>query len=106
MVRQRYRDLPCDDAHDMTLAAPVDDLIAWYEREARELPWRTRDASPWAVLVSEIMLQQTPVARVLPVYEEWLRRWPMPADLAAEPAGEVVRAWGKLGYPRRALPLP
>jgi A/G-specific adenine glycosylase len=89
----------------MTPTGPVDDLIAWYEREARSLPWRGPDASPWAVLVSEIMLQQTPVTRVLPVYEQWLRRWPTPAELAAEPAGEVVRAWGKLGYPRRALRL-
>jgi len=56
-------------------------------------------------LVSEIMLQQTPVARVLPVYATWLARWPTPADLAAEPAGEAVRAWDRLGYPRRALRL-
>jgi A/G-specific adenine glycosylase len=57
------------------------------------------------VLVSEIMLQQTPVVRVLPVWEEWLGRWPEPAALAGEPAGEAVRAWGRLGYPRRALRL-
>ncbi|WP_311764315.1 A/G-specific adenine glycosylase [Arthrobacter ipis] len=57
------------------------------------------------MLVSEIMLQQTPVVRVLPVWEEWLRRWPEPAALAREPAGEAVRAWGRLGYPRRALRL-
>ena len=57
------------------------------------------------MLVSEIMLQQTPVVRVLPVWEEWLRRWPEPAALAGEPAGEAVRAWGRLGYPRRALRL-
>ncbi|XAS67639.1 A/G-specific adenine glycosylase [Micrococcaceae bacterium Sec5.7] len=57
------------------------------------------------MLVSEVMLQQTPVVRVLPVWEEWLRRWPTPADLAGEPAGEAVRAWGRLGYPRRALRL-
>ncbi|UKA56386.1 A/G-specific adenine glycosylase [Arthrobacter sp. FW305-BF8] len=57
------------------------------------------------MLVSEIMLQQTPVVRVLPVWEEWLRRWPEPAALALEPAGEAVRAWGRLGYPRRALRL-
>ena len=57
------------------------------------------------MLVSELMLQQTPVARVLPVHEAWLERWPTPADLAAEPSGEAVRAWGRLGYPRRALRL-
>ncbi|CAM3151957.1 A/G-specific adenine glycosylase [Arthrobacter ulcerisalmonis] len=51
------------------------------------------------------MLQQTPVVRVLPVWNEWLKRWPTPADLAAEPAGEAVRAWGRLGYPRRVLRL-
>ena len=56
-------------------------------------------------MVSEFMLQQTPVARVLPVHEAWLARWPTPADLAADAAGEAVRAWGRLGYPRRALRL-
>ena len=69
------------------------------------MPWRAADCPPWGVLVSEIMLQQTPVVRVLPVWEEWLRRWPEPAALAREPAGEAVRAWGRLGYPRRALRL-
>ncbi len=57
------------------------------------------------MLVSEVMLQQTPVVRVLPVWHEWLLRWPEPSDLAREPAGEAVRAWGRLGYPRRALRL-
>src|SRR6476659_6269993 len=80
-------------------------VLAWYRRSARDLPWRAADATPWAVLVSEVMLQQTPVARVLPVWAEWLARWPRPADLAAEPAGAAVRAWGRLGYPRRALRL-
>lgn len=69
------------------------------------MPWRSPDCPPWGVLVSEIMLQQTPVVRVLPVWEEWMRRWPEPAALAREPAGEAVRAWGRLGYPRRALRL-
>ena len=85
-----------------TLHAPV---LAWYAEHARDLPWRAPGTSPWAVLVSEVMLQQTPVARVQPVYLDWLRRWPAPAGLAAEPAGEAVRAWGRLGYPRRALRL-
>ncbi len=80
-------------------------LLTWYDTHARVLPWRAESASPWAVLVSEFMLQQTPVARVLPVYETWLTRWPEPADLAAVPSGEAVRAWGRLGYPRRALRL-
>ena len=83
----------------------TDRLLAWYDEHARELPWRGPAASPWSVLVSEFMLQQTPVARVRPVHEQWLSRWPTPADLAGEPAGEAVRAWGRLGYPRRALRL-
>jgi len=77
----------------------------WYAGAARDLPWRRPGTSPWAVLVSEVMLQQTPVARVLPAYEQWIERWPTPADLAADPPGEAVRAWGRLGYPRRALRL-
>ncbi|HTW14422.1 MAG TPA: A/G-specific adenine glycosylase [Nocardioides sp.] len=82
-----------------------DPLLEWYDVHARELPWRGPQASPWSVMVSEFMLQQTPVNRVLPVHEAWLERWPRPADLAAEPVGEAVRAWGRLGYPRRALRL-
>lgn len=80
-------------------------ILAWYETHARDLPWRSPDACPWSILVSEIMLQQTPVARVLPVWQEWTKRWPTPADLASEPSGEAVRMWGRLGYPRRALRL-
>jgi A/G-specific adenine glycosylase len=80
--------------------APV---MAWYVDHARDLPWRGAD--PWAVMVSEFMLTQTPVARVLPVYEAWMRRWPTPAALAASASGEAVREWGRLGYPRRALRL-
>ena len=82
------------------LLAPV---LTWYDEHARDLPWRTPSASPWSVLVSEVMLQQTPVARVLPVHEQWLEAWPTPAGLAAVPPGAAVRAWGRLGYPRRAL---
>jgi A/G-specific adenine glycosylase len=84
------------------LHAPV---IDWFTAHARDLPWRRPTAGPWPVMVSEFMLQQTPVSRVLPVYEQWIARWPRPADLAAEPPGEAVRAWGRLGYPRRALRL-
>lgn len=80
-------------------------LVAWHDAHARDLPWRRPDCSPWGVLVSEVMLQQTPVARVEPIWRGWLSRWPTPADLAAESPGEVVRAWGRLGYPRRALRL-
>lgn len=79
-------------------------ILDWFTAARRSLPWRD-DPEPWRVMVSEFMLQQTPVARVLPVFEAWLRRWPTPADLAAEPSGEAVRAWGRLGYPRRALRL-
>ena len=80
-------------------------VLGWYAEHARELPWREPSAGPWAVMVSEFMLQQTPVKRVLPMYRAWMERWPTPADLAAAPAGEAVRAWGRLGYPRRALRL-
>ncbi len=77
----------------------------WYDGNARDLPWRRGGVSPWAVLVSEVMLQQTPVARVIPTWESWRQRWPRPAALAADSPGEAVRAWGRLGYPRRALRL-
>jgi A/G-specific adenine glycosylase len=80
-------------------------LLRWYDEHARDLPWRRTSASAWSVLVSEFMLQQTPVVRVLPVHEAWLERWPSPAALAAEPVGEAIRAWGRLGYPRRAVRL-
>lgn len=80
-------------------------ILEWYDEHARDLPWRRPEASAWSVLVSEFMLQQTPVVRVLPVHAAWLERWPTPSDLAAESSGEAVRAWGRLGYPRRALRL-
>ncbi|KAA1419557.1 A/G-specific adenine glycosylase [Nocardioides humilatus] len=83
----------------------VEPILDWYDAHARDLPWRREGASAWSVMVSEFMLQQTPVVRVLPVHEAWLERWPTPADLAAESSGEAVRAWGRLGYPRRALRL-
>lgn len=80
-------------------------VLGWYDRHARDLPWRDPDAGAWAVLVSEIMLQQTQVSRVLPVYRTWLERWPTPTALAADSVGDAVRAWGRLGYPRRAIRL-
>jgi A/G-specific adenine glycosylase len=85
--------------------ALADVVSAWYAVAARDLPWRRPGTSPWAVLVSEVMLQQTPVARVLPAYDAWLRRWPTAAELASDEPGEAVRMWGRLGYPRRALRL-
>lgn len=81
-------------------------LIDWFDEHARALPWRGQDSSqtsPWAVLVSEFMLQQTQASRVVVPFERWMARWPRPSALAAEPPGEAVREWGRLGYPRRAL---
>ncbi|MGA7204920.1 MAG: A/G-specific adenine glycosylase [Specibacter sp.] len=80
------------------------EIRQWFRQTARDLPWRG-DCPPWGILVSEIMLQQTPVVRVQPVWEEWMKRWPTPASFAAESQGEILRAWGRLGYPRRALRL-
>ena len=79
------------------------EITDWFKKNKRDLPWRKTDA--WGVLVSEIMLQQTPVQRVLPIYNEWMKRWPAPSDLAAATPAEVITAWGRLGYPRRALRL-
>ncbi len=80
-------------------------MLRWYDDHARELPWRGPGVGAWEVMVSEFMLQQTPVARVLEPWRQWIERWPTPSALAAAPAGEAVRAWGRLGYPRRALRL-
>lgn len=80
-------------------------ILPWYAVHARPLPWRAPGTSAWGIFVSEVMAQQTPVARVEPVWLEWMARWPTPAALAADPPGEAVRAWGRLGYPRRALRL-
>lgn len=79
------------------------EITAWFKENKRDLPWRKSDA--WGVLVSEIMLQQTPVQRVLPIYQEWMKRWPTAADLAKATPAQVITAWGRLGYPRRALRL-
>ena len=80
-------------------------VVSWFEDNKRDLPWRAPEAGPWGVLVSEVMLQQTPVSRVLPVYEYWMARWPSPAHLAQESLAEVLRAWDRMGYPRRAKRL-
>ncbi|HLS73305.1 MAG TPA: A/G-specific adenine glycosylase [Actinomycetaceae bacterium] len=82
-----------------------DSVLRWYAQHARDLPWRRPGTTPWGVLVSEVMAQQTPVARVAPVWQAWLTRWPAPADLAGAAPAEVLRAWHRLGYPRRALRL-
>jgi A/G-specific adenine glycosylase len=77
----------------------------WYAAHARDLPWRRPEATPWSILVSEVMLQQTPVSRVLPAHAAWLQRWPDPAALAAARPADAVRQWDRLGYPRRAVRL-
>jgi A/G-specific adenine glycosylase len=96
---------PWHHRHDMPEYAVHRCVTDWYASNARDLPWRRRDAGPWAVLVSEVMLQQTPVARVLPVYDAWMQRWPTPGALAGDSVGEALRMWGRLGYPRRARRL-
>jgi len=78
-------------------------ILDWFDQNKRDLPWRK--TTPWGVMVSEFMLQQTPVHRVLPIWEEWMRRWPTPLDLSLAKKSEVITAWGRLGYPRRALRL-
>jgi A/G-specific adenine glycosylase len=83
----------------------VPELLDWYDREHRDLPWRRPGVTPWQILVSEFMLQQTPVARVEPIWLDWVARWPTPSATAAASAADVLRAWGKLGYPRRAKRL-
>lgn len=80
-------------------------LACWFRANGRDLPWRQPECDAWGVLVSEIMLQQTQVNRVIPAWQAWLRDWPRPSDCAAASQGDVLRAWGKLGYPRRALRL-
>ena len=87
------------------VGALVADVVGWFDDHARDLPWRAPDRTPWGVLVSEVMLQQTPVVRVEPAWRAWMSAWPTPADLAAAPTADVLRAWDRLGYPRRALRL-
>ena len=80
-------------------------LFDWWSRYARDLPWRFGRTTPWGVLVSEVMSQQTQMSRVVPYWTAWMRVWPDAASLAAAPKAEVITAWGRLGYPRRALRL-
>lgn len=80
-------------------------LSQWFDEHGRDLPWREDGTDPWAILVCEVMSQQTPVARVITPWRQWLDLWPTPADLAAANPAEVLRVWGSLGYPRRALRL-
>lgn len=81
------------------------EIVAWYGANARDLPWRAEGTTPWGVLLSEVMSHQTQVERVAPIWQEWVQRWPTPAAFAAAGTDEVLRAWGSLGYPRRALRL-
>jgi len=83
----------------------VSSVNTWFDANKRDLPWRAEGYGAWGILVSEIMLQQTPVVRVIPRLAQWLERWPTPEALASSPSGEAVRAWERLGYPRRALNL-
>ncbi len=83
----------------------TDELLAWYQRNQRALPWRAAGVTAWQILVSEVMLQQTPVARVLPIWPTWVARWPTASATAAATQADLLRAWGKLGYPRRAVRL-
>src|ERR1700753_2666978 len=89
----------------MTLAVTHSELLEWYARSARDLPWRHPDVTPWQIMVSEFMLQQTPVWRVEPIWRDWVARCPTASATAAASAADIVRAWGKLGYPRRAKRL-
>ncbi|MDO4762378.1 MAG: A/G-specific adenine glycosylase [Corynebacterium sp.] len=87
------------------IPALIKALSSWYQANARSIAWRTPATSPWGILLSEVMSQQTPVNRVEPAWREWMNTWPTPAALADAPTADVVKAWGSLGYPRRALRL-
>jgi A/G-specific adenine glycosylase len=103
-VADTHDQLP-DVAEPSREAALVRLVLGWFDEHARDLPWRAPDRTAWGVLVSEVMLQQTPVVRVEPAWRAWMAAWPRPADLARAPTADVLRAWDRLGYPRRALRL-
>src|SRR5215210_1570192 len=93
-----------DEIMQARLARIQDGLLGWFKEHARDLPWRrTRD--PYAILVSEVMLQQTQVDRVLPYYARFLERFPTAQALAEAPVAEVIKLWAGLGYNRRAVNL-
>ncbi|WP_199189878.1 A/G-specific adenine glycosylase [Mycobacterium sp. ENV421] len=96
--------LPCLSPRNY-MSSICDEVVVWYGHARRDLPWRAPDVTAWQILVSEFMLQQTPVARVAPIWLDWVARWPTPSATAAASAADVLRAWGKLGYPRRAKRL-
>lgn len=93
--------MPSPGPTETAVAAVLD----WFTANARALPWRAPGVTPWGILVAEVMAHQTPVARVSPVWIEWLIRWPAPADLADAGPAAAITAWSGLGYPRRALHL-
>ena len=94
-----------EDGHDGDAGMVAESLAEWWHESARDLPWRFGRATPWGVLVSEVMSQQTQMSRVVPYWQAWMERWPDAAALADAPKADVITAWGRLGYPRRALRL-
>lgn len=94
-----------EDGHDGDAGMVAESLVEWWHESARDLPWRFGRATPWGVLVSEVMSQQTQMSRVVPYWQAWMERWPDAAALADAPKADVITAWGRLGYPRRALRL-
>ncbi|WP_240541768.1 A/G-specific adenine glycosylase [Bifidobacterium simiarum] len=103
--REQTREWISETARDRTHETVRAHLAAWWEANARDLPWRFGRTTPWGVLVSEVMSQQTQMSRVVPYWTAWMAAWPDAAALAAASTAEVITAWGKLGYPRRALRL-
>jgi len=101
VARERI-DAEADDGARPDIVEPVS---AWYRSHGRDFLWRRPGWSPWGIYLIEIMAQQTQIDRAARVALEWLERWPTPAALAASPPAEVLKAWGRLGYPRRALAL-